>query len=142
MARDDPMMRFRAPTHLKERIEEAAAKNGRSLNSEIVQRLEESFEPSSIPEIVTLYSENSNVEHVIVNLTLACDALEYSEELLNSTLKEVGASDLDKALSRHEAAKARKHFDLLAHRARTDLSAKDLKRLPDYVLARIQQEKS
>lgn len=43
MARDDPMMRFRAPTELKTRIEEAASKNGRSLNAEIVQRLDASL---------------------------------------------------------------------------------------------------
>lgn len=40
MARDDPMMRFRAPENLKREIEEAAARNGRSLNAEIVHRLE------------------------------------------------------------------------------------------------------
>lgn len=48
MARDDPMMRFRAPTELKARIEEAASKNGRSLNAEIVHRLERSLENEAI----------------------------------------------------------------------------------------------
>ncbi|MFT8814349.1 Arc family DNA-binding protein [Acetobacter fabarum] len=48
MARDDPMMRFRAPADLKALIEEAAAKNGRSLNAEIVHRLERSLEDEAI----------------------------------------------------------------------------------------------
>lgn len=43
MAVDDPMMRVRLPAPLKARIEEAARAGGRSMNSEIVQRLEYSF---------------------------------------------------------------------------------------------------
>ncbi|MCP1274814.1 Arc family DNA-binding protein [Gluconobacter albidus] len=46
MARDDPMMRFRAPKDLKSKIEESASQNGRSLNAEIVHRLEASFAAS------------------------------------------------------------------------------------------------
>lgn len=46
MARDDPMMRFRAPSELKQKIEEAAAENGRSLNADILHRLEFSDENS------------------------------------------------------------------------------------------------
>lgn len=51
MARDDPMMRFRAPTELKEKIEESAAKTGRSLNAEIVQRLQASLSGRPILDV-------------------------------------------------------------------------------------------
>jgi predicted DNA-binding protein len=43
MAADDPMMRVRLPPALKERIAEASKASGRSMNAEIVQRLEYSF---------------------------------------------------------------------------------------------------
>ncbi|NKE47029.1 Arc family DNA-binding protein [Roseomonas frigidaquae] len=43
MARDDPEIRFRAPPALKEELEAAAKANGRSLNAEVVGRLQMSF---------------------------------------------------------------------------------------------------
>jgi len=43
MARDDPQFRIRLPAELKSRIEEEAARAGRSLNAEIVHRLGESL---------------------------------------------------------------------------------------------------
>lgn len=43
VARDDPQFRIRLPAGLKAQVEEAAIRNGRSLNAEIVQRLETSF---------------------------------------------------------------------------------------------------
>ncbi|MFW6681762.1 Arc family DNA-binding protein [Komagataeibacter intermedius] len=51
MARNDPMMRFRAPEELKARIEQAAAKNSRTLNAEIIYRLDRSFAESDPPWI-------------------------------------------------------------------------------------------
>lgn len=44
MSRDDPHFRLRVPTELKTRIEAAAAENNRSMNAEIVARLEASFQ--------------------------------------------------------------------------------------------------
>jgi hypothetical protein len=44
MARDDPQMKLRLTPEVKARIEEAARKNNRSLNGEIIARLEKSFE--------------------------------------------------------------------------------------------------
>lgn len=46
MARDDPMMRFRAPPDLKAWLEESAARNQRSLNAEIVFLLSEAKQNS------------------------------------------------------------------------------------------------
>jgi len=40
----DPQYKLRLPAELKERIERAALENKRSMNAEIVHRLEESFE--------------------------------------------------------------------------------------------------
>lgn len=45
MAKDYTQVNFRIPTKLKEDIEEAAQGNERSITSEIVARLEKSFEP-------------------------------------------------------------------------------------------------
>ena len=44
MSRSDPQMKLRLPAELKERVEKAAQASGRSLNAEILQRLNESFE--------------------------------------------------------------------------------------------------
>jgi hypothetical protein len=43
MARIDPQVNIRVPQELKDKIEEAAKENGRSINSETVLRLEQSF---------------------------------------------------------------------------------------------------
>ncbi|MBF0693384.1 Arc family DNA-binding protein [Providencia alcalifaciens] len=43
MSREDPQLRIRLPIELKEKIEVAAKENTRSMNAEIVQRLEISF---------------------------------------------------------------------------------------------------
>ncbi|WP_180086161.1 Arc family DNA-binding protein [Acinetobacter sp. YH12103] len=43
MSREDPQLKIRLPLELKEKITESAAEYGRSINSEVVIRLEESF---------------------------------------------------------------------------------------------------
>ncbi|MDF7658309.1 Arc family DNA-binding protein [Erwiniaceae bacterium L1_54_6] len=43
MSREDPQFRIRLPAELKEKIEESAKDNNRSLNAEIVFRLDASF---------------------------------------------------------------------------------------------------
>lgn len=44
MARSDPQVNLRISAELKERIEAAAAKSKRSMNAEIAERLERSFD--------------------------------------------------------------------------------------------------
>ena len=44
MARTDPQINIRLPLELKERIRIIGDQNGRSMNAEIVHRLEQSFE--------------------------------------------------------------------------------------------------
>lgn len=43
MSREDPQLRIRLPIELKEKIDDAAKSNNRSMNAEIVQRLDASF---------------------------------------------------------------------------------------------------
>ncbi len=43
MSREDPQLRIRLPIELKEKIEEASRANNRSMNAEIVQRLDSTF---------------------------------------------------------------------------------------------------
>lgn len=43
MSREDPQLRIRLPIELKEKIEATAKANNRSMNAEIVQRLDASF---------------------------------------------------------------------------------------------------
>ncbi|WP_310067873.1 Arc family DNA-binding protein [Paraburkholderia caledonica] len=43
MTREDPQMKLRLPPDLKDRLTEAATANNRSLNAEVVSRLQESF---------------------------------------------------------------------------------------------------
>ncbi|MEK5750814.1 Arc family DNA-binding protein [Acinetobacter variabilis] len=45
MSREDPQLKIRLPLELKEKITQSAADHGRSINSEVVARLEQSFEP-------------------------------------------------------------------------------------------------
>ena len=50
MSREDPQLQIRLPLELKEKITESAAEYGRSINSEVVTRLEESFEKDDAAE--------------------------------------------------------------------------------------------
>jgi len=61
MTREDPQMKLRMPADLRDRIAEQAKHNGRSMNSEIIARLEGSF---STPENAILLSafERLNTE--------------------------------------------------------------------------------
>ena len=43
MSRDTPQFKLRVPPELKEKISEAAAANHRSINAEVLARLEQSF---------------------------------------------------------------------------------------------------
>ncbi|MFM0059210.1 Arc family DNA-binding protein [Paraburkholderia phytofirmans] len=49
MTREDPQMKLRLPHELKEVLGEAAIANNRSLNAEVVSRLQESFADRTSP---------------------------------------------------------------------------------------------
>ena len=60
MARDDPMFRLRMPADLKQTLTQAAKINHRSLNAEIVQRLELTLaQPSGAASGVALSGEQA-----------------------------------------------------------------------------------
>lgn len=44
MARNDPQVNFRLPQELKQKLESSAQANGRSITSELIVRLDESFD--------------------------------------------------------------------------------------------------
>lgn len=46
MARNDPPLKIRMPTDLKETLQESSKANGRSMNSEILHRLKQTLQPS------------------------------------------------------------------------------------------------
>ncbi|MEM5371372.1 Arc family DNA-binding protein [Paraburkholderia azotifigens] len=47
MARSDPQVNIRMPPELKEKLEAASGESNRSLNGEIIARLERSFEKAA-----------------------------------------------------------------------------------------------
>ena len=47
MSREDSQFKLRMPAHLREQVELASQESKRSLNAEIVARLEESFRPQA-----------------------------------------------------------------------------------------------
>ncbi|CAG9268975.1 hypothetical protein WK39_03075 [Burkholderia cepacia] len=49
MTREDPQMKLRLPADLKDRLSELAAANGRSLNAEVLLRLEASISGDASP---------------------------------------------------------------------------------------------
>ena len=51
MSREDPQLKIRLPLELKEKIAQSAADHGRSINSEVVARLEQSFEQPPSAEL-------------------------------------------------------------------------------------------
>lgn len=51
MSREDPQLKIRLPLELKEKITQSAADHGRSINSEVVARLEKSFEQPPSAEL-------------------------------------------------------------------------------------------
>ena len=53
MARTDPQLNFRIPAELREKLDAAAASNKRSLTSELIARLESSFEEPAHGEALT-----------------------------------------------------------------------------------------
>lgn len=48
MGREDPQLKLRLAEELKQRVTDAARRNNRSVNAEIVSRLEASFAPEEI----------------------------------------------------------------------------------------------
>lgn len=70
MSREDQQMKVRLPADLKQRIEEAAGTARRSLNAEIVARLQESFAPSEPLTINLIAEEETKMKDIQAVLEL------------------------------------------------------------------------
>lgn len=60
MSREDPQMKIRLPEALKAQVEEASATNNRTMNAEIVARLQASFE-SELPSKATAAGDSPDM---------------------------------------------------------------------------------
>lgn len=110
MAREDPQLKLRLTEELKALVTNAAKANGRSVNAEIVSRLEASF--SNDDEIAYLRDKDRENETIINRLTgmvqdlTAAAKKEREDEKENEEVRqymrevEKRISNLEKALSR------------------------------------------
>ena len=96
MARTDPQFNVRMPADLKEKIEEAAKENGRSMNAEIVYRLQRSIEDDQV--------ETGGIRHMelrIVDPSIGkgpqkiFNALDEMEKILLNTKKMLEDAERD-----------------------------------------------
>ena len=68
MAREYSQVNFRIPTKLKEKIEESASTNERSITAELVARLEQSFEHQENSDIAQLKQQIERMDQTIKTL--------------------------------------------------------------------------
>ncbi len=61
MSRDDPQLKLRLPQQLKDKVDQAAKDSGRSINAELVQRIEQSFLSTSDNERDALIEQQQQV---------------------------------------------------------------------------------
>ena len=104
MARTDPQFNVRMPADLKEKIEEAAKENGRSMNAEIVYRLQQSLDEGRAETI-------SNIRHMelrIVDPSIGkgpqkiFNALDEMEKILLNTKKMLEEAERDENGEKHK----------------------------------------
>jgi hypothetical protein len=85
MARIDPQINLRIPAELKQKIDSAAKDSNRSMNAEVVSRLERTFTPAS--EFIHIQSNEGITIHFTkdvlgaLRLFSKCNKLDISEEL-------------------------------------------------------------
>jgi Arc-like DNA binding domain len=87
MASDDPHVRLRIPAELKAKIVASAVRDGRSLNSEIVRRLSESFAedpppPDALQSYVVFTSRSESAEVRMARLMLLAVREERPEKAI------------------------------------------------------------
>ncbi|MDF7702140.1 Arc family DNA-binding protein [Enterobacter hormaechei] len=90
MSREDPQLRIRLPIELKEKIELSAKENNRSMNAEIVQRLERTY-LADLPEDVVLSAQD------VINIAAGA-----KEELSNIIFRRTFAEINKKARMGHK----------------------------------------
>ena len=90
MAKDYTQVNFRIPTALKELVEQSAAENDRSITSELVSRLEQSFEKDDAAEFDKEFVLQviKNQESTISDLTDQIKHLKMSFDVLSGALRD------------------------------------------------------
>lgn len=73
MARTDPQVNFRIPAELKDKLDDAAKENGRTLTAELILRLEMTFEHDDqvqdlLSRVEQLEDESSRLEKSLLNV--------------------------------------------------------------------------
>lgn len=77
MARTDPQVNFRIPVELKDKLDNAAKENGRTLTAELILRLEMTFDHDD--QVKDLIDRVEKLENII-------DGLEYEQRESNRRL--------------------------------------------------------
>jgi len=88
MSREDPQLKIRLPLELKEKITQSAAEHGRSINSEVVARLEESFRVKQ-GNYLNDDAVNDLLEAFTKKIFTALKSQGASRELMESTVNEL-----------------------------------------------------
>ena len=97
MSREHQQMRVRLPPDLKDNLEQLATKNGRSMNAEIVYRLQQSLEHDQSSSVL------QQMDFIVVDPSIGkrpqkvVSALEEMQRILNGTL-----NMLEKEQGEHE----------------------------------------
>ena len=75
MAQEYSQVNFRIPSKLKEDIEKAAFANNRSITSELVSRLEQSFEHQENSDITQLKQQIERMDQTIKTLAITLQSV-------------------------------------------------------------------
>ena len=75
MAQEYSQVNFRIPSKLKEDIEKAAFANNRSITSELVSRLEQSFEHQENSDVAQLKQQIERMDQTIKTLAITLQSV-------------------------------------------------------------------
>ncbi len=87
MSREDPQMKIRLPADLKDRIEAASKEAGRSMNAEIVTRLEGSF--ATTPLVSPSANPPLRERPKVLDLAIKLRELQTQRDAISSLMTEV-----------------------------------------------------
>ncbi|MFD2677295.1 Arc family DNA-binding protein [Camelimonas lactis] len=91
MARDDHQLKFRVPEGMKQRLEAAAVESKRSLNAEIIDRLDASFEVMSDMQKAALEREIDALKYIIETQNANLDYMKGIVAILATSARGSGA---------------------------------------------------
>ena len=103
MSREHQQMRVRLPPDLKDNLEQLATKNGRSMNAEIVYRLQQSIEEEQAETVGFRQMDFKIVDPSIgKGPQKIFNALEEMERILTGTLKMLEEAEHDEDGENHK----------------------------------------